>query len=169
MQKIAALQFLTKKIFGRKNELPARVQKKAGHEDGFTIVEILVALIIISVLMGAVGFAYFANVQKARVVAAKSQIKSFETALTNFFLDTGRFPETSEGLGALVAAPSDASTKWNGPYLTGSLPKDPWGNEYIYMKPASNNVQPYEIRSYNRDGANGGTGDDEDIVSWSIE
>jgi general secretion pathway protein G len=132
-------------------------------------VEILVAQIIISVLMGAVGFAYFANVQKARVVAAKSQIKSFEAALTNFFLDTGHFPATSEGLEALVTPPSDASTKWKGPYLTGKIPKDPWGNDYVYMAPASNNTQPYEIRSYNRDGANGGSGDDADIVSWDLE
>jgi general secretion pathway protein G len=163
MKKIATLQALLKKLFSTKKPK----QDKKRHEEGFTIVEILVALIIISILMGAVGFTYFANVGKAKIVAAKSQIKSFDTALTNFFLDCNQFPDTAQGLGALLAAPSGL-TNWKGPYLSGSVPVDPWGNAYTYQAPASNGVQPYEIRSLGRDGTTGGAGEDEDLISWDL-
>jgi len=81
---------------------------------GFTLVEVLVVISIIGLIMGLVGPRVLNYLSDAKVKAAKIQIESFSSALDLYFLDTGRYPSSSEGLNALMQRPSSASS-WNGP------------------------------------------------------
>lgn len=130
---------------------------------GFTLLELLIALLIVGLLVGVVAQNLFGNVSKAERTAAKQQIDAFSKALDTYRLDMGSFPTTEQGLAALSKAPS-GSTRWKGPYLKKEAPVDPWGNPYQYKAPGSNG-QPYEIRSLGRDGVQGGKDDDEDITN----
>src|SRR6478672_9202635 len=104
-------------------------------EQGFTLIEILVVITIIGLIMGLVGPRVLNYLSEAKGKAAKIQIESFASALDLYFLDTGRYPTTSEGLTALVQRPGNA-LPWNGPYLKGAVvPPDPWGNPYVYRMP----------------------------------
>jgi general secretion pathway protein G len=144
--------------------LRRRLQRTA---DGFTLIEMLVVLTIIGLIMALIGPRVLGYLAESRVKAARLQIESFSSSLDLFYLDTGRYPTTAEGLDALVQRPADV-TVWNGPYLKGGrVPLDPWGNSYQYRSPADND-QPYEIVSFGSDGREGGTGDAADIVSSNL-
>jgi general secretion pathway protein G len=141
-------------------------RRSARHgERGFTLVEILVVITIIGLIMGLVGPRVLNYLTESKAKAAKIQIESFSSALDLYFLDNGRYPSSSEGLGALVQRPGSTTT-WNGPYLKGSLvPNDPWGNAYQYRAPGQHGT--YDIVSFGADGQEGGTGSASDIVSWA--
>lgn len=133
-------------------------------ESGFTLVEILVVITIIGLIMGLVGPRVLNYLTQSKAKAAKIQIESFSSALDLFFLDTGRYPNSAEGLSSLVQRPGGL-TGWNGPYLKGGLvPSDPWGNPYVYRSPGQHGV--YDIIAYGADGQEGGTGAASDITSW---
>ena len=142
-----------------------RARRRRSHgERGFTLVEILVVITIIGLIMGLVGPRVLNYLTESKAKAAKIQIESFSSALDLYFLDNGRYPTSSEGLGALVQRPGSTVT-WNGPYLKGSVvPNDPWGNAYIYRSPGQHGT--YDIISYGSDGQEGGDGAAADIASW---
>src|SRR5713101_9519179 len=138
-----------------------RRRRRAISQRGFTLVEMLVVITIIGLIMSLVGPRVLNYLSESKVKAAKIQIQSFSSALELFYLDAGRYPTTSEGLGALVKSTGGLSA-WNGPYLKGgSVPNDPWGKAYIYRSPGERTV--YEIVSYGADGQEGGTGTAADI------
>jgi len=142
--------------------LARRVQRAA--DPGFTLIELLVVLTIIGLIVGLVGPRVLGYLAESRTKTAKLQIESFSSSLDLFYLDTGRYPTTSEGLSALAERPADA-TVWNGPYLKGGrVPLDPWGNPYQYRSPVDH-TPPYEILSFGSDGREGGTGNAADISS----
>ena len=129
---------------------------------GYTLVEMLVVLTIISLILGLVGPRVLAYLGNSRVKAARLQIENFGSALDLFFLDTGRYPSAIEGLDALVQRPTGADV-WNGPYVKGGrVPLDPWGHPYQYKATVDHNP-PYEIVSLGSDGREGGTGTAADI------
>lgn len=130
---------------------------------GFTLLELLVVIVIIGMLAAYVGPKYFSQLGKSEVTIAKAQIEAFEKSLDTYRLDVGRYPSTEEGLVALIAAPTSAGAKWNGPYLKKSVPQDPWGHPYLYRSPGSK--AEYEIVSTGRDGQPGGSGESADISS----
>lgn len=130
---------------------------------GFTLLELLVVMVIIGLLAGLVAPRYFAQVGKSQTKVAKAQIDSLEKALDQYRLDVGHYPSTEEGLQALVAAPS-GETNWAGPYLRKGIPADPWGRAYVYNQPGSHG--DYDLLSYGKDGREGGTAEDADIVNW---
>src|ERR1700736_6604693 len=133
----------------------------ARHKAGFTLVEMLVVLTIIALILGLVGPRVLNYLGESRTKTAKLQIESFGSALDLFFLDTGRYPTSSEGLNSLVQRPAGVQV-WNGPYVKGGrVPPDPWGNAYEYRSPVER--APYEIMSYGSDGHEGGTGNAADI------
>ncbi len=115
---------------------------------------------IVGLLAAFVGPRLFGNVSKSEITTAKAQIEAFSRALESYRLDTGRFPETAQGLQALVVRPAD-TPKWNGPYLQKEVPADPWGNAYVYRRPGTN--RDFEIVSLGRDGSPGGIDEDADL------
>jgi general secretion pathway protein G len=134
----------------------------AAASPGYTLIEILVVLTIISLLIGLVGPRVLGYLGESKVKTTKLQIESFSSALDLFYLDTGRYPTSSEGLDALTQRPSNVSV-WNGPYLKGGrVPNDAWGNSYQYRL-SGERTPPYEIMSFGSDGREGGTGTAADI------
>jgi len=129
---------------------------------GFTLVEILVVMVIIGLIAALVGPRLFPKLGKGKQSAAKAQIELLGQTLDQFRLDTGRYPSTQAGLNVLMVNPG--IEKWEGPYLKKELPNDPWGKPYNYQYPGTHGE--YDLFSYGRDGALGGEGEDQDIVSW---
>lgn len=128
----------------------------------FTLIELMLVVIIIGALAAMVLPRLTGRSEQARESAAKADIKAnIATALKLYELDTGSFPSTEEGLGALLSNPGTANN-WKGPYLE-STPMDPWGREYQYESPGNHRPQDYDLFSFGRDGKEGG-GDD--VVNW---
>lgn len=144
--------------------LEEEVKKRTWRrETGFTLIEILVVVIIIGLLAALVGPRLFGKVSVAKQKAAKAQIELFGTALDALRLDVGKYPTTEEGLKALREKPSGMDG-WKGPYLPKEIPLDPWGKPYVYKCPGEHG--DYDLISLGLDGAEGGEGENQDIVSW---
>ena len=106
--------------------------------------------------------------EAARRAAAQADIRAnLAVALDLYELDNGAYPTTEQGLRGLVSEPAPAPPNWNGPYLKGGVPKDPWGNEYQYLNPGQNSE--IDIYTFGRDGRPGGEGIDTDIGNWNLE
>ncbi len=135
---------------------------RTARSAGFTLIELLVVVAIIGLLVGYVAPRYFSQIGKSEVNVAKAQIDAFEKALEQYRLDTGRYPPTEVGLGALVHRPQN-EPKWNGPYLRKDVPMDPWGKPYYYRSPGEKG--DYDIISYGKDGQPGGTAENADITN----
>lgn len=125
---------------------------------GFTLIELLVVLAILTLLAGLVGPRVLGQFGSAKAKTAAVQIADLDKSLELFKLDAGRYPSTEEGLDALVKKPGSANG-WNGPYLKGGVPSDPWGHPYRYASTGGN----VEILSLGADGAPGGEGENADI------
>ena len=137
--------------------------RKNKRTAGFTLIELLLVMVILSVLATVVVPKFTRRSEQARIVAAQSSIANIEVALEAFEVDTGRYPTTEEGLQALVVAPPQLDT-WRGPYIKRGIPKDPWGNNYVYRCPGEHNTNRYDLYSYGPDRQEGG---DDDIDNWS--
>ena len=134
------------------------------QNEGFTLVELLVVLVIMGLVMSIVGPRVLNYLTSSRERTTRLQISSFQSALDLFYLDSGRYPSASEGLEALIKRPS-SNDSWNGPYLQQSaVPTDPWGNPYRYKLPGSGEA-PYQIISLGSDGRDGGQDDAADIAN----
>ncbi len=140
-----------------------RQRNRMHQEQGFSLMELLIVMVILGLLAGLVGPKMFGKVGKAKQNSAKAQIALFETALDMYRLDIGKYPESDLGLKALREKPSDLD-KWDGPYLPKEIPQDPWGYDYVYVSPGEHG--DYDIISYGADNAEGGEGENEDIVNW---
>lgn len=134
----------------------SRASKKSA---GFTLVELLVVLAILTLLAGLVGPRVLGQLGGAKSKTAALQIADIEKALEIFKLDVGRFPTTEEGLDALVKKPATVTAGWSGPYLKGGVPADPWSRPYHYQGSAA----AVEIVSFGADGAPGGEGENADV------
>lgn len=138
-------------------QLQHSVRRRA---QGFTLIELLVVLAILTLLAGLVGPKVLGQLGGAKSRTAAVQIADLEKSLDLFKLDVGRYPSTDEGLQALVSKPATAAG-WNGPYVKGGVPNDPWGKPYKYTSPAA--AGGVEILSLGADGAPGGEGENADI------
>ena len=132
---------------------------------GFTLIEIMVVVVIISVLIGLVAPNILGRVDEARLTAAQADIGTLEQALEMYKLDNYRYPTTDQGLEALILKPSSSPEpkKWNpeGYLKKGKIPLDPWGGEYQYISPGSRGA--FDLYSLGADGQEGGEGYDADI------
>ncbi|BBO67441.1 type II secretion system protein GspG [Desulfosarcina alkanivorans] len=150
-----------------KRALPHAVQK----DSGFTLIELMVVIVILGILAGLIVPRIMGRPEQAKQLKARMQIESISTALKLYKLDNGMYPTTEQGLQALVEQPSsgNAPTKWRkGGYLEkGKVPKDPWGNDFIYLSPGIHD--DFDIIAYGADGAAGGEDKYADINSWESE
>lgn len=131
---------------------------------GFTLLEMIVVLVIIGLLAGLVGPSLFRQADRAKVQTAETQVKMIRGALHAHRLDMGRFPSASEGLQGLMRAPNDAKQAqfWQGPYLDGEVPVDPWNRDYYYDLQSSDR-EGFTLYSLGADGEPGGDGFNADI------
>ena len=136
---------------------------------GFTLIEIMVVIIILGILVGLIVPRFMEKPEKARIVKAQMQIESISAALKEYKLDSGDYPTTEQGLEALVEKPSIGKIPRKYPekgYLA-KIPKDPWGNDYVYISPGEHG--DFDLISYGADGEEGGEGKNADVQSWEIE
>jgi len=137
---------------------------------GFTLLEIIVVVFILALLAAIVAPRIIGRTDDARITEAKVQIKNFETALKLFKLDNGFYPDTEQGLDALIKKPTTGNIPNNyreGGYLEQEkIPLDPWGNPYIYVSPGIHG--DFDILSLGADGKEGGEGKDADIKNWDM-
>ena len=137
-------------------------------QNGFTLIEVMVVVVILAILAALIVPKIMSRPDEARAVAAKQDIATIVQALRLYRLDNTRYPTSEQGLGALVARPTvaPAPANWKaGGYLE-RLPKDPWGNPYLYLNPGLRGE--IDVFSFGADGAAGGEGVDADIGSWSL-
>lgn len=128
----------------------------------FTLIEMVVVIAIIAILAAVATPMYFNHVKNSRINAAKMQISMFEQCIFNYRLDMRKLPESLTDLNEN----KNQSKRWKGPYIKGGLvPKDPWGNDYIYKKPGEHGE--FDLISYGADGQIGGDSDNEDIGNWT--
>ena len=133
-------------------------------ERGATLLEILVVLTIIALLAAVVGPRVVGYLSRAKSTTAELQIDNLKVAVELFYVDLGRYPTEEEGLGVLLTRPGTAPN-WAGPYLESrEALADPWGREYFYRAPGDAG-KPFTVRSFGRDGVEGGDGEDEDLSS----
>lgn len=141
------------------------MKKQHRQNKGFSLIELMIVLVILGLIAGIVGPQAMKYLGKGKTKSAKVQIENISSALDLYRLEVGSYPTSSQGLNALVKAPSGARA-WNGPYMKkSSVPVDPWNNEYQYKRPGSEG-NPYELMSLGADGAPGGAGEDADISIW---
>jgi general secretion pathway protein G len=138
-------------------------------ERGFSLLEILAVLTLLAFILMMVAPNIISNMQKGQISAAKSQVNSMKSVLNSYYMDNSTFPSTEQGLKALFEKPGLPPTpeNWNGPYTEGkTIPKDPWGHELHYFCPGVHNPQAYDVFSYGKDNAEGGTDANADIGNW---
>jgi general secretion pathway protein G len=140
------------------------------RQSAFTLIEIMVVIVILGILATLVVPKFLDYPEKAKRATAHLQINSLKSALGLYKLDVSHYPTAAEGgLEALVKNPGVPNWKTGG-YLqdTDSVPKDPWGNPYVYKCPGDNG-RDFDIISYGPTGQPGGTGTDAEIDSWISE
>jgi general secretion pathway protein G len=143
-----------------------RCRRPARHTRGFTLLELLVVIIVLGLLAGLVAPQIFGRVGEAKVTSAQTQMALLGTALDSYRLDNGGYPTTEQGLQALREKPSrePVPANWRGPYLRKALPLDPWERPYLYRAPGVRNVTGYDLATLGRDGKEGGSGEDADLI-----
>lgn len=145
-------------------------EKDKKNSRGFTLIELMVVMLILGILASLIMPRFMEEPIRAERTKASVTISTLEGALKMYKLDNGQYPSTEQGLQALVEPPSvgKLAKKWrNGGYLEKGLPKDPWGNDYIYICPGLHS--DFDLMSYGPDGEPGGEDLDADLNNWELE
>lgn len=123
---------------------------------GFTLIELLIVIVILGLLYSLVAPAMFSKVDSTKVKSAQIQLEMLRTSMEAYRLDMGDYPEK------LSQLRDSSGAGWDGPYLPKSVPKDPWGNDYVYKVPGDD-ASPFTLMSLGKDGREGGSEDAADI------
>lgn len=124
------------------------------RQEGFTLLELLVVIAILGLLIGLVAPAALRQLGGARISVARQSIERIGTILDMYKLDIGSYPSSDQGLQALVTQPSGVPN-WNGPYVKGNVPLDPWNHPYRYAEPSSRPNHDYDLCSPGPSGTGG--------------
>lgn len=148
-----------------------RIFRRILNPKGFTMIELMVVIVILGILAAIIAPRLVGRTDEARITKARVDITNLETALKLYKLDNGVYPTTEQGLQALVEAPETGTAPRNwreGGYLEKNrVPKDPWGNEFVYLSPGVKG--DFDLSSYGADGLAGGEGINADINNWEID
>ncbi len=139
------------------------------EKQAFTLIEVMVVIVILSVLAAFVVPKIIARPDEARLLKAKQDMRVIEAALKLYKLDNYTYPTTDQGLEALVTQPlgEPAPRQWKeGGYLD-QLPKDPWGFPYYYLFPGQH--KEFDLWSHGADGLPGGTDTNSDLGNWQLD
>ena len=151
-------------MYNRRSHGLASSRPAGRRTAGFTLLEILVVLVILGLMASLVGPQVFKQLSGSKTKAAALQIEELSSALDLYRLELGRYPNSNQGLDALISKPHNAEN-WNGPYLKKKvIRKDPWGNEFHYSSPGQNG--DFDLWSLGADNREGGEGEDRDVHSW---
>ncbi|GLK88427.1 type II secretion system major pseudopilin GspG [Pseudomonas turukhanskensis] len=136
------------------------------RQSGFTLIEIMVVVVIIGILAALIVPQVMSRPDQAKITVARGDVKGISAALDMYKLDNHVYPNTQQGLEALVKKPSGnpPAKNWNAAGYLKRLPVDPWGNPYQYLSPGSKG--PFDLYSFGADGKEGGTDNDADIGNW---
>jgi general secretion pathway protein G len=135
--------------------------ERRNSEEGFTLIELIVVLVILGLLAAVVVPNITKHLSKSKEQIARIQITELEGALHMFAFDIGRYPTNSEGLEALVSNPGNVEA-WKGPYISKALPMDPWGKPYAYRSPGTHGTE-FDLYSLGVAGVEGQGGE---IGNW---
>jgi len=145
--------------------------KQLKNRSGFTLIEIMVVIVILAMLAALVGPKLMGRTDDAKIQTTRTQIGNLETALKFYKLDNGVYPSTEQGLNALVSKPTvgviPKSYKDGGYLEKKQVPKDGWGNDYLYVSPGEHG--DYDLFSYGADGAKGGESKNSDLNNWDTK
>ena len=132
-------------------------------DQGFTLVEMLLVLVILSTFAAIIYPNMAKHGLRARLTATKTQMQVLRTALSQFEMNNDHYPQGRNCLLELVQRPRDAKN-WRGPYLEKKVvPKDAWGHDFIYDCPGKHSPESYDIVSLGPDGIDG---TEDDIANW---
>ena len=132
---------------------------------GFSLIEIMVVVVILGILASIVVPKIISRPDEARAVKAKQDILSIQNALDLYRLDNGIYPSTDQGLRSLVTKPSGSPEPRNWNQYLKSIPKDPWGREYLYLNPGEHSE--VDIFTFGADGKAGGEGINAELGNWN--
>ncbi len=146
------------------------VRKASLAQRGFTLIEVMVVVVILGILAAVVVPRVMDRPDQARITKVQNDIRALESALNLYRLDNFNYPTTEQGLRALVERPSgnDTARNWRAGGYIDRLQKDPWGNEYQYLRPGRDDRE-YDLYSLGADGRPGGTDANADIGNWNVE
>ncbi|WP_437881253.1 type II secretion system major pseudopilin GspG [Pseudomonas sp. LRF_L74] len=142
---------------------------KQSQQQGFTLIEIMVVVVILGILAALVVPQVMGRPDQAKVTVAQNDIRAIGAALDMYKLDNQNYPSTQQGLEALVKKPSGnpPPKNWNQEGYLKKLPIDPWGNVYLYLAPGTHG-NTFDLYSLGADGQEGGEGSNADIGNWNL-
>ncbi len=145
-----------------------QLSRNVNRQQGFTLIEIMIVVVILGILASIVVPNIMGSPDEARIVKVKQDLRVLEGALNLYKLDNFTYPSTDQGLEALVKKPvgQPEAKNWKKNGYIKKLPKDPWGNDYLYLSPGSHGE--FDLFSYGSDGRKGGTGSAADIGNWEL-
>jgi len=150
-------------------DITKRIKTHTGRrhrQRGFTLIEVMVVVVILSILAAIVVPKIMDRPDDARIAKARQDIRALESALNLYKLDNMTYPTTDQGLEALVTRPNSEPQPRNwreGGYID-RLPKDPWGRPYQYLMPGQHGE--FDLYSLGADGQMGGEGVNAVIGNW---
>lgn len=134
---------------------------------GFTLIEIMVVVVILGILAALIAPNVISRIDDAQITKVKQDLRAIESALKLYRLDNFRYPDTEQGLDALVTPPSDPNARFPAGGYVDRVPVDPWNRPYGYLHPG--NQGEFDVYSLGRDGQQGGDGLDADIGNWDLK